>query len=452
MDKAKEGAFVHRLPRFLLIGGNMREKNMKVIGIVVLLVLVASLGVTLGILDYKVKSYNREMGAVLDLAFYESLDAIGDAKNKLKKLDVTTSNKVKKDLLSEVYVDMVVASEHLSRLNDKDFDSTKLLNFTNQLGGFCSYLSKKLPDEEITASESEKLKTLTEILAKVEDEFVKAGQVVSLGGNLLGILNEGVDTLSGVYDAFFKTEVDYPEMIYDGPFSEGLNDREAKFLMDKKEIALEEAKGIIEKIYAGAEYASEVEGSIPTYLFSIDGGNAEISKNGGYLVSIVKEGEDGEESYSKEDAITSSKNFLEAVGYNDMQAVWVSVNSGTAYINFAYVKDGVILYPDLIKVKVSLSDLSLIGLEANNYIYNHISRTLSENRGNPQDISLKEGFEVVTKRLAVIPTEWNTEIEVYEVAGSYEGAFFYLYYDVVTLEQIKVMRVIEDENQGELIV
>jgi germination protein YpeB len=169
-------------------------------------------------------------------------------------------------------------------------------------------------------------------------------------------------------------------------------------------------------------------------------------------VSIVKEGEEGEESYSKEDAITSSKNFLEAVGYNDMQAVWVSVNSGTAYINFAYVKDGVILYPDLIKVKVSLSDLSLIGLEANNYIYNHVARTLSENRGNPQDISLKEGFEVVTKRLAVIPTEWNTEIEVYEVAGSYEGAFFYLYYDVVTLEQIKVMRVIEDENQGELIV
>ena len=430
----------------------MRDKNAKTIALVTLLILVASLSVSLGVLDYRTKKYEMTLGAFLDLAFYETLDALGDAENKLQKVGVTTSNKVKKDLLTGVYLDMAIASEYISQLNDSEFDTTALLNFTNQIGGFCSYLSRKLPDEGITIDEEEKLVKLTEILSKVEEEFVKAGESVATGGSLLGILKEGVDTLSGVYDAFFKTEVDYPEMIYDGPFSDGLNDRDAKFLSGKEEINLEQGENVAKSLYPEAEYLSEVGGSIGSYLFSIDGGNLEISKRGGYLVALTKEGEEGQENYSKEDAITTVKNYLDAIGYKEMQAVWVSKNNGIAYINFAYVENGIIYYPDLIKAKVSLGDLALIGLETQNYLYNHTARLPLEVDSNASEIEFKEGFEIVTKRLAVIPTEWNTEIATYEVAGSYKGAFYYLYYDVETLEQVKVMRVIQDENQGELIV
>ena len=170
------------------------------------------------------------------------------------------------------------------------------------------------------------------------------------------------------------------------------------------------------------------------------------------MVALTKEGEEGQENYSKEDAITTVKNYLDAIGYKEMQAVWVSKNNGIAYINFAYVENGIIYYPDLIKAKVSLGDLALIGLETQNYLYNHTARLPLEVDSNASEIEFKEGFEIVTKRLAVIPTEWNTEIATYEVAGSYKGAFYYLYYDAETLEQVKVMRVIQDENQGELIV
>ena len=123
-----------------------------------------------------------------------------------------------------------------------------------------------------------------------------------------------------------------------------------------------------------------------------------------------------------------------------------------AYINFAFVKDGVIYYPDLIKVKISLVGGEILGLDAQNFLYNHVERTLKENLGDVNTIIFKEGFEAVVKRRVIIPTEWNTEIEAYEVAGKYDDAFYYIYYDATTLEEIKVMRVIQDENQGELIV
>ena len=93
-----------------------------------------------------------------------------------------------------------------------------------------------------------------------------------------------------------------------------------------------------------------------------------------------------------------------------------------------------------------------MGLDAQNFLYNHSERTLVEKVGDVNSVTFTEGFEPIVKRRVIIPTEWNTEIEAYEVAGTYDDAFYYIYYDAVTLEEIKVMRVIQDENQGELIV
>lgn len=429
-----------------------RNTNLRIIAIVVCVVLVAGLGVALGVLAHKVKTFNAEMGAIYDSAYYATLDGLGDTENKLMKVQVSNYNKTKKDLLQEVYTNCEVMSVSLARLNNEEFDSTKLMKFVNQLGGFSSYLSKKLPDESITTEENTKLLKLTEVVTALEKAFAEAGDKVALGGNLYSTLQEGIDTLQGVYDAFDMTTVDYPEMIYDGPFSDGLLDREAKFLGGKQEVDRATAKERVEALYGTTTDEGEVSGAIPSYLFSIGEGSVEVSKVGGYIVELALESDDGEINYTKEQIMTSTKDFLNTLGYTDMEAVWVSVNGDMAYINFAYVKDSVIYYPDLIKAKVSLVDARVIGIEAQNYLYNHVDRTPITERGNADEISLKEGFEVVAKRMAVIPTEWNTEQSVYEIAGRYNGAFYYLYYDIVTLEEIKVMRVIQDENQGELIV
>ncbi|MBO7156600.1 MAG: germination protein YpeB, partial [Clostridia bacterium] len=199
-------------------------------------------------------------------------------------------------------------------------------------------------------------------------------------------------------------------------------------------------------------HIGETEGAIPSYLFSVGEGSLEVSKVGGYIVECSTPYTEGEYTATVEQVINTATVFLSYIGYNDMKAVWVSENSGLVYINFAYEKDGVIYYPDLIKVKISLTESKIIGLEAQNYLYNHVERAPLPEVKPDAEIEVKEGFEVSSKRLAVIPTEWNTEIVAYEVAGSYQDSKYYIYYDAKTLEEIKVMRVINDENQGELIV
>lgn len=429
-----------------------RDKIFKVVSLVVALILVASLAVALGVFAHRVENYNLKINAELDSAFYQTLDYLGDSENKLKKVEISSYNKTKKDLLQEVYVNCELMGVSLGRLNGVDFDSTKLMKFVNQLGGFCSYLAKKLPDEDITQEEYEKLKTLTGIITTLEREFAKAGETVSLGGSLYDAIGKGNETLNGIYDAFDKTTVDYPEMIYDGPFSDGLLDREPKFLLDKEEISALEAKEIVEKYYTTVEFVEEVAGSIGSYLFSTSEGDVEISKRGGYLVSVLSESSDEQGGFTVEQALSASATFLKTIGYEDMKAVWVSENGNTVYINYAYVEEGVVFYPDLIKVKVSLANCKVTGLEAQNYVYNHVEREIPSLKENAPTPTIKEGFEKSVQRVVVIPTEWNTEVASYEIAGEYEGAFYYIYYDLNTLEEIKVMRVIEDEMQGQVIV
>ena len=429
-----------------------KSKIQRCIFIVICLLLVAGLATTLGIFSHKVKTFNQEMNAVYDNAYYQTLDGLGDIENKLKKAQVSNYNKTKKDLLQEVYVDAEVMVVNLARLNNDRFDATKVIKFINQLGGFSAYLAKKLPDENITQTENEKLIKLTSVVSALENAFAEARDKVAEGGSFYSALSQGLETLGGIYDSFDLTSVEYPEMIYDGPFSDGLIDKDAKFLEGKSEVSREEGLDKVKALFGEAEHSGEVNGAIPSYLYSVGGGSVEVSKVGGFIVEIIRESQGGEVTLDKAQAIGAGKGFLENVGYLGLDAVWVSINEDTAYINYAFIENGIIHYPDLIKLKISLVDGAVIGLDAQNFLYNHVTRHYSDTAGDVNAITYKEGFTPIVKRRVIIPNEWGKEREAYEVAGSYDDAFYYIYYDLKTLEEIKVMRVIQDENQGELIV
>ena len=51
------------------------------------------------------------------------------------------------------------------------------------------------------------------------------------------------------------------------------------------------------------------------------------------------------------------------------------IYDGLAVINFVALQDGVLLYPDLVKVQVRMDTGEIVGMEANNYLMNHTVRT-----------------------------------------------------------------------------
>lgn len=67
---------------------------------------------------------------------------------------------------------------------------------------------------------------------------------------------------------------------------------------------------------------------------------------------------------------------MKKLGYQDMRSTYYAADSNICTVNFAYCRDGILYYTDLIKVGVSLRDGSVVSLEARGYITNHHRRNV----------------------------------------------------------------------------
>ena len=200
------------------------------------------------------------------------------------------------------------------------------------------------------------------------------------------------------------------------------------------------------------EFVSEASGDIKTldYIVSANGqkGYVQIAKQGGMLVSFNSR-PDGAQSVARTDAskacTEAAIDFCNAAGFENMSVVWSSSSSGESVVNLAPVQDGVILYPDLVKVKVDETDNSIVGFDASHYAYNHHQRTIQ-----PPKISLESATEVVSippvgeGRLTLIPLRETQEVLAYEFECHQNGTY-YIYIDARTGEECNILYVIDDD-------
>ena len=118
-------------------------------------------------------------------------------------------------------------------------------------------------------------------------------------------------------------------------------------------------------------------------------------------------------------------------------------NGTTCNLNFAYEQDGVVVYPDMIKVKVCEERGIVTGMEGLAYVLNHTERELSSakiSKSAAQD-KLADGFEVESSRLCLIPVEGG-EVLAHEFYGTFDGSAYYIYLDAATGEEVEVFTVI----------
>ena len=69
-------------------------------------------------------------------------------------------------------------------------------------------------------------------------------------------------------------------------------------------------------------------------------------------------------------------------GFENMKETYYLKQDGIVTINYAYNQDGVIMYPDLIKVKVALDNGEILGIETTGYLNNHTQRDVSKKGKN----------------------------------------------------------------------
>ena len=117
-------------------------------------------------------------------------------------------------------------------------------------------------------------------------------------------------------------------------------------------------------------------------------------------------------------------------------------------LNYAYQQNGVQMYADLIKVKVALDDGEILGIETSGYLNCHHERNIpTANITMEQAKSkLNPKLEITSEGLAMIPTEWNTEVFCYEFEGKVNDIEFLAYINAETGDEQDILIITNTPN------
>ena len=393
----------------------------------------------------------------------EHLQAIG---LKLGKAPVATDARTQVELLAGIsrQADNVVSG--LSALPLSHIAMSDTLKFCNQLSEYAMVLAlsvsagqplTKQQTTELSALESQCALLLGQFATARETMVAESLRLTVQPGVFYAEAQAGQRPLEQVADP--DNGMDYPSMIYDGAFSDARHYGTPKALgeerIDQRQ-AMETASAFV-----GAERVGRVEaapdsgGPLASYgvtLFLNDGVvlNAEVTRQGGKMLWMVPEHANFEPTLTLEECAEAARTFLLDRGYGQMEDNHYQVYDGLAVINFVAVQDGVLLYPDLVKVQIRMDTGEVVGLEANNYLMNHTARA-----GLVPALSAEEALEKVSKRLqadearlCVIPYR-ESERLCYEVAGRYEGREYRVYIDALTGEEAEVLMMV-DSAEGRM--
>ena len=167
---------------------------------------------------------------------------------------------------------------------------------------------------------------------------------------------------------------------------------------------------------------------------------AEISQKDGALIGFDYYEECTAENFDLENAERIAEEFLETLGYEDMEIVRNRNVGSTAEFTFVYEDDGVVYYPDEVRVKVCRTRGVVTGMDASKYLRNHKEREDAEVKISleaAQD-KLSDKLAVETSRLAVVHTA-RGERAAYEFLCSYQDVYYFVYLDAVTGAEIAII-------------
>ena len=433
-----------------------------------IIVVMFAIIVILGLYTYKKQiEYRQASENSYNMAFYEVVDYVQNVEVYLAKSMISNSPESGAESLSNVWREANLALSYLTQLpiNSSELENTS--KFLNQVSEYSySLYTKNLKDEELTDEDMNNIKELHEYSVELENVLNQLSADINDGRISWGELEEegtlafvkqvsniSVDSFSNLEETFHE----YSGLIYDGAFSEHITNKE-KVGLTGDNIDEETAKNKVTE-FIGNDNIKEInsygksEGDINSYNFGIvynDDSTASISisEKGGHIIYMDKNREVLSENISQEEADRKAKEYLESKGFNNMEETYYLKQSGIVTINYAYNQDDIIIYPDLIKVKVALDDGEILGIETTGYLNSHEERNIDDIEVTVDEAreSLNDDLTIESERLAIIPTEWETEILCWEFEGNIDGLDFIVYVNAKTGKEEDVLIITNTPN------
>lgn len=437
---------------------------LSVIGVFFLIIVI------LGIMLYQKKVEAKQVSEnTYNMAFYELVDYVENVETYLAKAQISTTPEQSAETLTNLWREANMAQTYLTRLPIESQELENTQKFLNQVSDYSYSLSRKsIYKEKISGEELKNLKDLHKYSLELEKILNQLSEDINSGRIRWGELDrkgtpvfaqqvstKGQDEFSSLEENFHE----YSGLIYDGAFSEHLINEGKKGLVGDEidEVkATENVKKFIgeEKIKEVSSLGLSQNANIPAYNYSIKTNednniNIAITKKGGYVLYMNYDREVNSEIMSQEEANEKGKEFLNNKGFTNMKETYYLKQEGIVTINYAYNQDGIIVYPDLIKVKVALDNGEILGIETTGYLNNHIKRDVEKNMISIEEAkkNLNKDLDIKSEGLAIIPTEWKSEILCYEFKGKIEDTEFLVYINVENGREEDIL-VIKDTPNG----
>ena len=414
--------------------------------ICVLLIIVAILGV---ILYKKQREYRQASENSYNMAFYEVVDYVQNVETYLAKSLISTTPEHGAETLTNLWREANLAQSYLSMLPIESQELENTEKFLNQVSDYSYSLSRKnIYNEGLSEEDLANLEELHSYSTELENTLNQLSEDLNNGRFQWGELTkkgtvafaQQVDNISK--ESFSNLEENFHEysgLIYDGAYSEHMTSTEKKGLTGE-DIDENKAKEIAED-FIGKDRVKEISNlglsenaTIPAYSFSAISHNDEninisISQKGGHVIYMNMNREVNSEIISQEEATKKGKEFLNSKGFSNMQETYYITQEGVTTINYAYMQNDVIVYSDLIKVKVALDNGDILGIETTGYLNNHTQRDINNVQITSEEAkkNLNSKLELTSERMAIIPTEWQTEILCYEFKGTVNDKQFLVY-------------------------
>ena len=446
----------------------IKVKNGVIIGLAVstgiLGLSVIGLGIGVGVTASRMDEYGNRLEAVYQQSFYDLVDNVNNAEINLSKALASNTASYQKKMLAEVSDNANNAQNNFASLPLTQSSLNDCVQLLNQVSGYTSTLTEKLAaGENLTSSERETLDKLHSVLVEIKAELNKLSVKVRQGYNILdNSLNLDTDNNFTLDLSKIKlVDVEYPTMIYDGPFSDSVTNVAVKGLNDAK-LGKEEVKEKITKLFkniVSLEFEQDTIGRFETYNYRLKTSDntmlyIQAAQKGGHVLTVSgSSGNDGEVTVDMTSAQTIAIEFAKANGIENPYVVWTDQIGSDGYFNIAPTQDGIVLYPDLVKVKVDLNNGNVIGYDATTYFTNHVDRTLEKATYSMDSARAKlpDGFIIKSERIVLAPLDYNREVLCFEFACDNDDNEYYFYINAQTGTDENILRVIKTENGNKLL-
>jgi germination protein YpeB len=179
-----------------------------------------------------------------------------------------------------------------------------------------------------------------------------------------------------------------------------------------------------------------------------------VSEKGGHVAWVLGNRKVTRANLTMTEAASKAETFCSRNDYPDMKTVSKESYGNIATCTLAPNRNGVICYPEIIKLQVARDNGDILGFDAINYLTFHepAARTATEVKPSLSTAKLKQlvnpHLRITRVQLAQVLDEMYNKVTCYEVAGTQGKDRFLIYYNATTGKEEKIRCV--DQNGNEI--